>query len=91
MQKTIHSGQYATFLQILRNTRRQARLTQIEVAARIHETQSFVSKVERGERRVDIVEVRTFCEAFGVSFEKFAATFDAAVRPKPSIRRRRSG
>jgi transcriptional regulator with XRE-family HTH domain len=87
MQKTIHSGQYATFLQILRNTRRQARLTQIEVAARIHETQSF----ERGERRVDIVEVRTFCEAFGVSFEKFAATFDAAVRPKPSIRRRRSG
>ena len=67
MDKTIHSAPYAIFLRVLRATRERVGLTQIEVAKRIGETQTFVSKCERGERRVDVVELRNFCRAFGVS------------------------
>jgi ribosome-binding protein aMBF1 (putative translation factor) len=61
MQKSIHTKQYAIFLKVLRDARRRAGLTQEDVADRIGETQSFVSKVERGERRIDVVELHVFC------------------------------
>ena len=51
--------------------RRRAGLTQIDVAKRIGETQSFVSKCERGERRIDVIELRAFCTAFGISLKTF--------------------
>jgi transcriptional regulator with XRE-family HTH domain len=47
--------------------RRRAGLTQVQLARRVGENQSFISKCERGERRIDVVELRGFCRAFGVS------------------------
>jgi transcriptional regulator with XRE-family HTH domain len=71
MDKSIHSAQYKVFLKVLRDVRQRAGLTQIEFAKRIGETQSFVSKCERGERRIDVIELRVFCAAFGISSKKF--------------------
>jgi transcriptional regulator with XRE-family HTH domain len=71
MDKSIHSAQYKAFLEVLRKARRRAGLTQIDLAERIGETQSFVSKCERGERRIDVIELREFCAAFGISLRKF--------------------
>ncbi len=88
MEKSIHSAQYAVFLRVLRQTRRQAGLTQTELAARIGETQSFVSKCERGERRIDAVELRVFCAAFGTSLRKFVTAFEEALRPRRRPARR---
>jgi transcriptional regulator with XRE-family HTH domain len=51
-------------------------VTQAEIAERLGETQSFISKRERGERRLDIVEVRNFCQAMGVGFVEFVSEFD---------------
>ena len=83
MDKSIHSAPYAVFLKVLKATRERAGLTQVEVAKRIGETQTFVSKCERGERRVDIVELRTFCRAFGISLSQFVASLERAIgRPK---------
>lgn len=48
MEKSIYSQEYELFLQVLRETRQEKGLTQIEIADRLGETQSFVSKVERG-------------------------------------------
>ena len=76
MDKSIHSAQYKVFLKVLRQARRRAGLTQIELAKRIGETQSFVSKCERGERRIDVIELRTFCRAFGISLKNFEATLE---------------
>lgn len=53
------------------SARRRAGLTQIDLAKRIGETQSFVSKCERGERKIDVIELRAFCAAFGISLKKF--------------------
>lgn len=79
MEKSIHSESYRLFLRLLRDARERAGLTQEDLAHRLQETQSFVSKCERGERRIDVVELRQFCEALGASFVDFSATLDAAL------------
>lgn len=76
MEKSIFSEDYALFLKHLRNTRNKARLTQQDLAELLGQTQSFISKVERGERRLDIVELRAFCKALGISFPLFVTQFD---------------
>lgn len=80
MQKTISSRNYAHFLKTLREAREQAGITQEEMAARLGETQSFVSKCERGERRMDVVELREFCKAMGLTLEKFIKQFERGLR-----------
>lgn len=72
MEKSLYSKEYADFLKEIRKIRIDASLTQADLAERLGQTQSFVSKVERGERRLDVVELRAFCEVLGVSFSSFA-------------------
>jgi DNA-binding transcriptional regulator YiaG len=54
----VYSEAYGRFLARLREARKQARLSQAEVARRLKRPQSFVSKCESGERRVDVIELR---------------------------------
>ena len=65
----------------LQATRLEAGVTQQQVAERLGVTQSSVSKVERGERRID-----AFCEAIGISFPTFATRLHQAIsaNEKPS-------
>ena len=79
MEKSIYSARYRAFLKVLKKTRRAAGLTQTQLARKIGETQSLVSKCERGERRIDIVELHTFCQAFGVSLKQFAEALDRVI------------
>jgi transcriptional regulator with XRE-family HTH domain len=79
MEKSIHSAQYAIFLNALRTMRKRAGLNQTELARRIGETQSFVSKCERGERRIDVVELRTFCKAFKISLTDFVDALEQSL------------
>ena len=79
MEKTIHSREYAVFLRVFRESRRRAGLTQIELARRVGESQSFVSKCERGERRIDVVELRAFCRAFDLTLKQFVTAFERAM------------
>jgi transcriptional regulator with XRE-family HTH domain len=64
---------------MLKKTRQEAGLTQAKLARRIGETQTFVSKCERGERRIDVIELQTFCQAFGVSLQQFASGLEQAL------------
>lgn len=76
MEKSIYSEAYSRFLEELRDARTQASLTQLQVAERLGQTQSFISKMERGERRIDIVELKAICEVIGISFPTFAKQLD---------------
>jgi transcriptional regulator with XRE-family HTH domain len=76
MDKSIYSQGYDAFLRRLRAARVRAGVTQEELARRLGRKQSFVSKCERGERRLDVVEARAFCVALGVSFPRFVAALD---------------
>ena len=79
MEKSIFSDDYKLFLQLVRSARQRAGLTQEDVAKRLGKTQSFVSKCERGERRLDIVDVREFCRAIGTTLPEFVAEFEEAL------------
>lgn len=76
MEKSVISPDYSLFLEQLKEARKKAGVTQEQLAELLGETQSFVSKCERGERRLDIVEVRAFCNALGVPFPSFVTQLD---------------
>jgi len=80
MEKSIHSARYAAFLDTLKKARRDAGLTQVQLARKLGETQTFVSKCERGERRIDVIELGAFCRAFGLSLRQFVAILERAIR-----------
>jgi transcriptional regulator with XRE-family HTH domain len=79
MEKSLFSKSYTTFLRQLRNAREEASLTQGDLAKRLRKTQSFISKCERGERRIDVIELRDFCKALGVSFTEFVNDLDSEL------------
>ena len=77
--KSAFREEYAAFLAHLRATRKGAGPTQAELASRLGETQSWVSKVERGERRLDVMELRAFSNAMGSSLGEFIAELEAQI------------
>lgn len=64
--RSLHSPQYARFRALLVDARLTAGVSQTELAARLGQPQPFVSKVERGERRVDLVEFLEIADALGI-------------------------
>lgn len=89
MEKSIYSEEYAKFLKHLKQTRKKASITQEQLAESLGQTQSFISKVERGERRLDLVELRAFCKALGVDFSLFASQLDKILSDGEKINERK--
>jgi transcriptional regulator with XRE-family HTH domain len=69
MDKSQHTAAYRRLTLALKAARERAGLTQQQVAAAVGAYASFVSKVESGERRVDVVELAVLCRAYGVSVD----------------------
>ena len=76
MEKSIFTREHKVFTEALRAAREKAGLTQVELSEKLGITQSYLSKVERGERRLDLVQVRTWCRAFGITLPAFVADFE---------------
>ena len=68
---SIHSSKYQKFLEHLRQARFDAGLTQRYVAMKLGKPQSYISKCETGERRVDIIELVEFAEVYKKSLSFF--------------------
>ncbi len=64
MVDTIRSKEYADFVRKLRKTRLEIGLRQIDVAKKLRRTQSYISRVEMGEQRVDILELKKFADLY---------------------------
>lgn len=69
--RSLHSEAYQRFLFRLRGAREQAKLTQVEAARRLGRPQSYISKCESGERRVDIIELMEFAALYRKRLEFF--------------------
>jgi transcriptional regulator with XRE-family HTH domain len=71
------------FRELLRDLRLEKGLSQRSLASRLKVPQSYVSKYETGERRLDFVETVHVCDRLDVSIEQFARMFsDKLSRPK---------
>ena len=75
MPSSVFTQRHQEFIQFLVAARKAAGVTQAELAARLHRHQSFVSKYERGERRLDVVEFCQVAEALGQDPSKLLKHF----------------
>lgn len=75
MAQSTHHRHYRTLLTVLRQAREALGITQSTLGERLGNTQTFVSKVERGERRLDVVEFVEWCHALEASPEQLFGTF----------------
>ncbi|MBK8980660.1 MAG: helix-turn-helix transcriptional regulator [Planctomycetes bacterium] len=67
-------------VQLVRQLRQEAGITQAELAERLGVDQSLVSKVECKERRLDVAELRRVCHALGTTLVTFARRFERALQ-----------
>ena len=80
MKKNIRLDQQKKLLVLLRGIRVDAGLTQSELASRLSRDQTFVSKYESGERRLDVLELREVCRSIGTDFVTFIRKLDKELR-----------
>jgi transcriptional regulator with XRE-family HTH domain len=73
--KRVASEAYQRFRKLLTEARKVAGLTQSELSSRLKRPQSFVSKYERGERRLDVVEFGDVAGALGIDPIRFLRRF----------------
>lgn len=71
MAKTIHRPEYAVLRSALRDLRIRHGVTQVQLAADLGRSQAFVSEIERGSRRLDVLELFDICQVLGVSPAQF--------------------
>jgi transcriptional regulator with XRE-family HTH domain len=71
MPKSIYTKEYKKVIERLKKARLEAGLKQTEVAKKFGKPQSFISKVERGERRLDVTELKRFADIYNKSLDYF--------------------
>jgi transcriptional regulator with XRE-family HTH domain len=79
MSRSAFTASYAIVIASLIEARKAAGVTQVELAERLSNTQSFVSKIERGERRIDVLEFCAFARALGLQPSDLLQTIDVKL------------
>jgi len=88
MAKTIHRTEYEVLLRRLRELRIDAGVTQVTLSGQLGRSQSFISDVERGVRRLDALELRDICFLLGSDLKTFIDGLESELGP---IRRHGKG
>lgn len=79
MEKSIHTREHTAFLELLREARQESGMTQVELAKKLKLTQSLYSKMERGECRLDVIQLRRVCQAIGLTLPQFAERLESRL------------
>ncbi len=62
--KAVYSSEYKSILSKLKEARLKAGLNQAEVASKLSRPQSYLSKIESGERRIDVLEIKLLAQVY---------------------------
>lgn len=76
MQKSRYSKQQEALQRLLRKCRLDAGLKQSDLATKLKQPQSFISKYESGERTLDLIELKQICKALNISIVDFIKLFE---------------
>ncbi|PMY44722.1 MULTISPECIES: helix-turn-helix domain-containing protein [Pseudomonas] len=79
MSKTIYRREHDVLLSLLKKHRKEAGLTQVECSKALERPQSFMSDVETGSRRLDIVQLRDLCEVLGIGLAELVVEFEKSL------------
>ena len=85
MPKSVFTEAYAILLETLVALRKEKGVTQIELASRLGKPQPWVSYMERGERRVDLIEFCAVVSALGADPEQVFSSLVRRLPPNTSI------
>jgi len=64
MKRSLHSKEYKDFTERLKTARLESGLTQVQVSKKLKRPQSYVSNIESGQQRVDVVELQKFAKLY---------------------------
>lgn len=81
MPKSLFTARYDQFRLLLIEPRKSAGLTQAQLATILSHPQSFVSKFERGERRLDVIEFLDIADSLGIDAYKFLSKLKQQAQP----------
>ena len=90
MEKSVHTEDYGLVVRLLKESRREAGLTQVQLAEMLRQSQSFVSKYENGDTRLDILQLRTVCGTLGVTLAEFVDRLEEAFEAKAKDQKSRA-
>lgn len=76
---SLHSPRYQALRDQIRRVRESRGITQVDLALKLDKPQSFVSKYETGERRLDVLEFAEVCDALSIDAADFLRDFLAGV------------
>ena len=79
MKKSLYKKENEVFVQVLTEFRSRAGMLQTELAKRLNVPQSFVSKIETGQRRVDIIELREICAHLKTNLTQFCKVLERKI------------
>lgn len=75
MQKSIHTPEYRLLVDLLRTSREELKVSQAQVAEKLGISASQLSKWERRERRIDLLELSRYCDAAGIDLIELIGTW----------------
>ena len=86
MHKNLHTQDLGLLRELLIELRSEARLTQVELAGRLEWEQTHVSRVERGVRRLDVLELRRWVRALGTTLPEFVEKLERRLESNTTPR-----
>ena len=82
MDKSIHSHLYHQIIGRLLSKRESKNVTQVQLAEMLGVKQTFISKIETCDRRLDLIELRQICQVLNISFVDFVAEVERDILSK---------
>ncbi|MCP3683818.1 MAG: helix-turn-helix transcriptional regulator [bacterium] len=79
MQKSIYTFEYKKLIELLYRLRVNQGLKQIDLADKLGVHQSYVSKIENGEKRLDLIELRNMCRCLNISLIDFVKELEKQI------------
>lgn len=76
LQKSVYTKKYRRLIDLLKQARVNADLSQSDVASIFRRPQSFISKCESGERRIDVIELLELCRIYRISSESILKSLE---------------
>jgi transcriptional regulator with XRE-family HTH domain len=79
MVASLHSSKHDIFRTLLIEARKDAQLTQVQLSEKLNVPQSFVSKYERGERRLDFTEFIEIADLLKIDTNQFIVNYKIKI------------
>jgi len=89
MPSSLHTHQYQVFRSLLVVAREASGLTQVQLAEELGRPQSFISKYERGERRLDFSEFMELADVLGIDTNAFITAYRTALTEFPKYKKQK--